>query len=80
MRITADPHDPDYARGHAYTVVLNGRFFMQGPIIEADDRAGTIDFYPVDENGNYRFDQTTGTWKRERVVGNVYIYQDVAIC
>ena len=80
MRITADPHDPDYARGHAYTVVLNGRFFTQGPVIEADTCAGTIDFHPVDEHGNYRFDQATGAWKRETASGDVRIYRDVAIC
>ena len=80
MRISGDPHDPDYACGHPYTVVLDGQFFTQGPVIEACERAGTIDYHPVDENGNYRFDPSTGSWRREKVAGDVRIYRDMGRC
>lgn len=80
MRISGDPSDPDYACGHPYTVVLDGQFFTRGPVIEADERTGTIDFHPVDEHGNYRFDQATGTWQREKVAGRVRIYRDMGQC
>jgi hypothetical protein len=77
MRISGDPGDPDYVQDHPYVVVLNGQFFTGGPVIEADEGTGTIDFYPVDEQGNYQFDPATGTWQRQKIAGKVNIYKDM---
>jgi hypothetical protein len=64
----------------AVTITLDGQFFTLGPVIMADDKAGIIDFYPVDSNGNFMFDPQTGAWKRTRVVGDVRIYDSMSWC
>ena len=80
MRISGDPSDPDYVGNTNPTVVFNREFFTLGPVTMADEMAGVIEYYPVDAAGNYVFDPENGSWKVERVTGNVRIFVEGARC
>lgn len=72
MRIEAIECDP--------IVTLDNRFFTLGPLIMVDQVAGIIDYYEVDEKGNYLFDTALGIWRRARVSGTVRIYDNMGWC
>lgn len=78
-RIASDSADPDFVAG-GHTIVLDGRFFTLGPVIMADERTGVIEYFPVDANGNFRFDPAVGCWVRASVTGQVRIYGEMARC
>ncbi len=80
MRISGDPSDPDYVGNTSPIVVLDREFFMLGPVTMADETSGVIEYYPVDAAGNYMFDHENGSWKVERVTGNVLIFVEGARC
>jgi len=80
MRISGDPSDPDYVGNMTPVVVLDRAFFTLGPVAMADEAAGVIEYYPVDESGNYQFDQARGCWKVERVTGKVRIFVETTRC
>jgi hypothetical protein len=58
-----------------YDVTLDNQFFAGGPIIEADEAAGTISYIPVDPaTGCMLYDQREDGWARRHVSGVVRIY------
>jgi len=58
-----------------YDVTLDSRFFTDGPIIEADEAAGTIWFIPVDPaTGCMLYDPQADNWARRHASGVVRIY------
>jgi hypothetical protein len=80
MRISGDPCDPDYVHDDPCTVLLNGRFFMDGVVIEADEDKGTIDFYPFDAQGNYLSAYGNYRIEHQKISGKVRIYRDMGQC
>jgi hypothetical protein len=80
MRISNDPSDRDYVGGRTFVVVLDRKFFTQGPVLVADEAAGEIMFLPVDEEGRNLFDPTNGCWRVEQAKGQVLIFEQGGRC
>lgn len=73
-RVTAFATDPNYIDGRNIEVTLDGRFFLGGLVLEADEGEGVITYIPTSEQGWLKFDSATGGWAKETVRGVVRLY------
>ena len=80
MRISHDPQDPDYIGDRTFCVVLDRQFFTKGPVLTADEATGQLTYMPVDDRGQFLFDDELGCWKVEALAGEVRIFEQAARC
>lgn len=80
MRISGDPSDADYIGDHAVAIIFGREFWTGGPVIDADETTGVIQYYVTDQDGNYLMDRERGCWRVARAVGYVRIFVDPKRC